>query len=74
MPRNNLEKHGPRPLKAAKRFERKCGRMRYETPVDANIALGGMPDGMIARKCPNCGGYHLLHAGERLESRRGRRA
>lgn len=74
MPRNNLEKRRPKPLKADKRYERQCERMRYATPADAGIALGRMPDGMIIRKCPNCGGYHLLREGERLESRKGRRS
>lgn len=67
MPRNNLEKPMPRPLKADAGFSRKCGRTRYETPVDARIALGRMPDGKTVRKCPKCHGYHIIGKGETLE-------
>lgn len=71
MPRNNLDKPRARMLKADKTFNRKCGRIRYATPVDATIALGGLPEGKIIRKCPNCGGYHLLNPNEHLQSRKG---
>ncbi|MBT1164585.1 hypothetical protein [Bifidobacterium felsineum] len=70
MPRNNLEKQSPRPLKADARYEHRCHRMRYATPVDANIALGRMPDGKTIRKCPKCGGYHIVDPGTILHGRR----
>ncbi|KAA8828164.1 hypothetical protein [Bifidobacterium myosotis] len=69
MSRNNLEKPMPRPLKADAGFSRKCGRTRFETPVDAKIALGRMPEGKTVRKCPKCHGYHIVDAGVVLEGR-----
>ena len=49
----------PRPLRADAAYSRKCRRTRYNTPADANIALGRLPDDRVIRKCPECGGYHI---------------
>lgn len=70
MPRRKPERYTPRPLKADASFNRKCGRTTFKSPIDAQIALGKMPEGKVARKCPNCGGYHIVNVGEHLESRR----
>ncbi|WP_240539324.1 hypothetical protein [Bifidobacterium sp. SO1] len=70
MPRRKPERYTPRPLKADATFNRKCGRTTFKSPIDAQIALGKMPEGKVARKCPNCGGYHIVNVGEHLESRK----
>ena len=69
MSRRNLEKTQPRPLKADAMFSRKCSRTRYATPVDARIALGRLPEGKTIRKCPECGGYHIVEPGVILRRR-----
>ena len=69
MSRRNLEKTQPRPLKADAMFSRKCSRTRYATPVDARIALGRLPEGKTIRKCPECGGYHIVEPGVLLRPR-----
>ncbi|WP_368089369.1 hypothetical protein [Bifidobacterium breve] len=69
MARRNLEKPMPRPLRADAAYSRKCRRTRYNTPADANIALGRLPDDRVIRKCPECGGYHIVASGTILHRR-----
>lgn len=73
MGRRNLEKPGARSLKADGGYERKCGRYRYASEIDAKIRLGGLPEGKVVRKCPNCGGWHVVTAGTVIASKRGKR-
>ena len=44
----------PRPLRADAAYSRKCRRTRYNTPADANLALGG---------------YHIIAPGTILHRR-----
>lgn len=71
--RRNLDKPRARGLKADGGFERRCGMYRYASEVDAKIRLGGMPVGKVARKCPNCGGWHVVDQGTVIQSKRGAR-
>lgn len=73
MPRHYPERSFAKALKADKSWSRKCNRTRFATPVDAQIALGSMPDGKVARKCPVCGGYHLVAPSETLGHNKPRR-
>lgn len=71
MPRNNLEKPTARRLKADSSYSRQCHRTRFNTELDAKIATGGITADREVRKCPNCGGYHIVRKGEQLTSRKG---
>ena len=71
MPRRRIPHAEPRPLRADRAYDRRCGRTAYATPADALIALGSIPEGRALRRCPACGRYHLVGHGETLHSRRG---